>query len=376
MRVLIVMREEFLADLDSYKHLLPDGLANRMRLGRLNREAAADALRWPLDKIGVTIEQQAMDALLDTLTCEQVRSSAGDLVVVSSDDAEPVHLQIVARQLWESLPSDVRSVTLHDVKGLESKDPLGAFYESCVDEAANRTGVRRSEILRWCADALITPAGTRAIVYRGMEQSNGMTNRVVDLLQEEHLIRAELRAGAQWIELAHDQFVRPVLALKARWDAEMAAPLQTAKTLERRGAEWADSSRWSAKGLGPGAVEDAEQWLRDFGAEIGVSQRVRDFIAWSRKRNEETQRQTRRLHFERALLIAGLIAAVTVAWWAWVQNREKSEALDRAHASERALVVALAGKHEAERARDVAENAQRTAQRNAKGAREQAREKP
>jgi tetratricopeptide (TPR) repeat protein len=37
-----------------------------------------------------------------------------------------------------------------------------------------------------------------------------MPNEVVRLLEDEHLIRAEWRAGAQWIELAHDSLIGPI----------------------------------------------------------------------------------------------------------------------------------------------------------------------
>jgi len=356
LRVLIVMREEFIADLDAYKHLLPGAVSNRMRLGRLGRGAAAVALRKPLERVGVTIDEEAMTALLNSLTCEQVRSRSGELVVVSSDYAEPVHLQIVARELWDSMPSGAREVTLGHVKGLESKDPLGAFYQSCVDEAARQSGSRVSEILRWCATELITPAETRAIVYRGEEQTNGMSNKVVDILQEEHLIRAELRAGAQWIELAHDQFVRPVLAAKADWEARMAEPLQMSRSLEKRAAEWASTARWSNNWLEPNAVKEAERWLRDFAPEIGVSQEVRDYIAWCQTRNERIQSETRRLYWQRFLLIVGCIAALTVAWWSWTQSREKIQAVKKEQATQRALVEAIERVRGFERARDATQN--------------------
>jgi hypothetical protein len=40
---------------------------------------------------------------------------------------------------------------------------------------------------------------------------------VVDLLEEQHIIRAEPRAGAQWYELTHDRFIEPIHDANRKW---------------------------------------------------------------------------------------------------------------------------------------------------------------
>jgi WD40 repeat protein len=318
LRILFVMREEFLADLDPYARRLPKGLANRMRLERLNREAAIEALRSPLERVRVGIADDAVDALVASLTREHVRTASGATEEVEGNFAEPVYLQIVAHQLWAALPPGVHEVTLRDVEGLQDKDPLRAFYTQCVREASEQTGVRVNQILRWCSDVLVTRDGTRAIVYRGAEETAGMKNSVVDVLQSQHVIRGETRAGAIWLELAHDQFVRPVNAAKAEWDLRMAGPLERARAWEKAAREWALSG---GPGLGPAEVNEAEHWMAsDSAADIGFSQDLRDFIAYSRRRNTLSQRERNKLQAQRALLVVGLIAAVGFAWWAWEQK--------------------------------------------------------
>lgn len=52
LRVLFVIREDFLASLDSYSDLLPERLSTRYRLERLRREAACLAVEGPLRNTG------------------------------------------------------------------------------------------------------------------------------------------------------------------------------------------------------------------------------------------------------------------------------------------------------------------------------------
>lgn len=368
LRALIVIREEFLADLDSHARRLPNNLANRMRLERLDRPAVADALRRPFGQIGVSIDDEAMAALLDSLTREQVRTSSGELTDVPGNFAEPVHLQIVARQLWTALPSGTSVITLEEIQGLESQDALATYYQSCVDQAALETGVRASRIVKWCSEVMVTPDGTRALVYRGADETSGMPNSVIASLQQRHLVRAELRAAAVWLELAHDQFVRPVLAAKTAWERKMAGPLARVKAWENAAKEAVAAGAATAKPLGPNEVAEAERWLAsDASADIVISQDLLDYIEFSRQRNDSEQREMRKLHAQRLLLALGLAAAIGLAWWGFAQKNRGdalSNDLARVQQLQIRLVQAEARRANAEREKTQAANQelQRTTQ--------------
>jgi hypothetical protein len=83
----------------------------------------------------------------------------------------------------------------------------------------------------WVQTALITDIepGTRGTVYVGARYTEDMPNEVVGLLEDKHLIRAEWRAGARWVELAHDSLIGPIKISNrefSRWpQARVGAPL-------------------------------------------------------------------------------------------------------------------------------------------------------
>ena len=68
---------------------------------------------------------------------------------------------------------------------------LTQFYERALASAARRRGAREDEIRRWVAEKLITPAGTRGMVYQGDCATAGLPNDVVAA----HLVITALRLG-------------------------------------------------------------------------------------------------------------------------------------------------------------------------------------
>src|SRR4029453_1372470 len=94
---------------------------------------------------------------------------------------------------------------------------LREFYERTVGRTVSDADVPEADLRAWFARHLITQAGTRGTVFRGPEATEGIPNRAIDLLENQHLIRAELRAGARWYELTHDRFIRPIQASNEVW---------------------------------------------------------------------------------------------------------------------------------------------------------------
>lgn len=101
---LFAMREDFIAQLDPYLHLLPRRLNSRYRLDLLGVEAARVAMRQPAERCGVAFSSEAADHLIDDLRKVKVQR-AGQVVEELGPYIEPVQLQVVCRQLWNSLSS-------------------------------------------------------------------------------------------------------------------------------------------------------------------------------------------------------------------------------------------------------------------------------
>jgi hypothetical protein len=72
-------------------------------------------------------------------------------------------------------------------------------------------------IRNWFDRELITPGGIRNQLLMGTGSSKGLDNRMIDRLENAHLVRKDNRGGRTWIELAHDRLVGPVRQDNEAW---------------------------------------------------------------------------------------------------------------------------------------------------------------
>jgi hypothetical protein len=222
LRVLFILREEYLAQIEPYGPHLPGGLTIRFRLERLDRSAALDAVTRPLEGTGRSFAPGVAEGLVDDLLALRVDTGSGESIEVPGEFVEPVHLQVVCSRLWAELHSDVTEIRAEHIQALADLDTvLGRFYEEAVTAAHDQEGVPERGLRRWVDNKLITPGGTRSTVYRGTEETAGLPNPTLEVLEDKRLIRAEQRAGALWYELTHDRLIEPVrnanAAYRARW---------------------------------------------------------------------------------------------------------------------------------------------------------------
>src|SRR5262249_38310204 len=131
---------------------------------------------------------------------------------------EPVQHQVICSNLWQNLPSQTKLITFDHLKKFgDVNEALKEFYEDAVSAAVNDVHVDEGVLRNWFKSQLITAAETRGTVFRDAETTGGLSNHVVDVLENRHLIRAELRSGARWYELTHDRFIRPINESNRSW---------------------------------------------------------------------------------------------------------------------------------------------------------------
>jgi hypothetical protein len=215
--VLLSLREEWLAHLDRYAPLFPDGVRIRYRLDQLRDEAARKAIVEPAAESGSTILEATMarvaDALVANLRRVPVKVSVSDVREVEGEFIEPVHLQVVCRGLWKRIVSDSQPLSDAEMTQLLDVDEaLENFYDTALRNTYGPRVWEERALRRWFQNKLITTAGTRGIVY--MDDASGKTagisNAQVDNLERERIIRRELRGGAAWVELTHDRLIGPI----------------------------------------------------------------------------------------------------------------------------------------------------------------------
>jgi tetratricopeptide (TPR) repeat protein len=213
LRALFVIREEHLAELDSYSDLVPTSFRIRYRLERLKEEAAKAAIENPAKSFGYEVSTAEVERLITNLRQIKVRAGA-DIAEAEGEYVEPVHLQVVCHDVWKKRNEELRSLSFPE-KVEDIDQSLATYYEHAIQRAKGVT--REARLRSWFEDELITPRGTRGFVYKGDRFTEGLPNKVIELLEQEHLVRSEPRGADSWYELTHDRLIAPIKRSNALW---------------------------------------------------------------------------------------------------------------------------------------------------------------
>src|SRR6476620_8923659 len=212
LRVVLIIREEYLARLSPFANLFPERMKSRFRLERLNRGAALLAVTEPLKLTGLSFAPGVAEIIVGDLLTMRVEDPFGKIVERNGEYVEPVHLQVVCQSLWrKAVSSGANQITQAQFRGSAGvTQALTEFYLDTIHHAAKMSRINEDVIRKWFEEKLITSSGTRGIVHRESESTGGLTNSVVDILEDRYLIRKEERAGAKWYELTHDRLIQPI----------------------------------------------------------------------------------------------------------------------------------------------------------------------
>jgi hypothetical protein len=218
LRVVLSLREDYVAQLDRYASLFPGGLRARVRVEPLRRAEALRAVSRPLALSRRSFAPGVAERFVDDLLTVRVDTGSGELIEVPGEFVEPVVLQVACHSLWQKLPTDVAVISeAHLTHFGEAQTALARMYEEAIATAAGRARTSEKRLRRGVEAAFITPGGTRAIVFRSSGSTAGIPNGAIDELEAHHLIRSELRAGARWYELIHDRLIEPIRASNERY---------------------------------------------------------------------------------------------------------------------------------------------------------------
>ena len=258
---LFAMREDFIAQLHPFLGVMPTRFSARYRLELLSPAAAKIAVQKPAAAEGVDFTQAAADRLVDDLRIVHVQHADG-VIDELGPSVEPVQLQVVCRQLWDTLPLDASSVLVDDVTSLgDVDDALAAYYVDRVAEVATATGTRERDIRDWFEEALITPEGFRS---QTMDGPGDAGPAVLRHLEDAHLIRGDQRRGARWYQLAHDRLIWPIRTSNQSWRE------QHLSTLQVEARSWDSNSHASGLLMSGQVLSDAEQWADDHPSELSA----------------------------------------------------------------------------------------------------------
>ncbi len=365
--VVLVMREDYIAALDPYAHMMPGGLRTRYYMQRLAREAAIQAVRRPVENLR-PYETGVAEKLVDDLSSIKIQKPEG-ILVQPGQYVEPVQLQVVCYGLWQNLPPQGTHITGKDLQEVGDVDEaLGKYYDGRIAEVARSKHVKERLIRDWIEDQLIAPGGIRSMVLQDTSRKSGeIHDDVIQALQSD-LVRAENRGGTVWYELTHDRLVGPILASNKRWFEENLSPLQRQATL------WHDQGKNESWLLRDQALAEVETWAVDNPDEL--TERETEFLAACRKQQaqlelEQKQRiqSARRMRtFLAVVTILAVIAGLTAvrAYSASVEaNLARDSAQQASTRSAYSLSTAEVAQVEALDAASVANTAQAKAEASA-----------
>jgi hypothetical protein len=220
-RILIALREDYLAHLEGLKGEMPSITQNRMRLARMTGEQALSAVTKPGGRL---VSEEVAEAI--------VRFVAGGAELRNAE-VEPSLLSLVCRELNNARAAQKRAEISADLLAGSRDTILNEFYERAL--ADQPAGVRR-----FIEDEMLTESGFRESLAEERVQkafaAAGGGSAALPLLVNRRLLRIEERLDVRRVELTHDVLCAVVRASRdvrhereARDEAERELQAQRAR---------------------------------------------------------------------------------------------------------------------------------------------------
>ena len=218
-RIVLSLREDFLADLEELAHDIPGILQHRFRVGPLMAENAREAIVKPAALEQAEFETPPFaytDGALQRILAFLARRRQGN-ETVSGDEVEPAQLQLVCQYVEELVrtrlaPGGARAIQVSEADlGGESQlqRVLEEFYDRTI--ASIDSPRERRRIRRLCEHRLISSAGRRLTeAEEEIERHHGISKDTLRRLVDTRLLRPEPRLGGVFYELSHDTLVEPI----------------------------------------------------------------------------------------------------------------------------------------------------------------------
>lgn len=232
-KVVLSLREDYLAELDELRPRMPSLAAPRMRLGPLRWTNALSAVIDPATKEKLLgSDENAARALAEKI----VRVVAGGESTSESTEGIEVESSILALYCYEinniRIEKHFSCIDGEMVSSKERDKLLRGFYERCIAQV--------SEATRRLVEEELLSGGRRDMVAQDTVAKDQLDD--IDKLVSLHLLRREMRLGRQYVEIVHDVLVKPISdcrderVAKAERDAKLARE-KAEQEAERKGLE-------------------------------------------------------------------------------------------------------------------------------------------
>jgi tetratricopeptide (TPR) repeat protein len=223
-RILISLREDYLAHLEGLKDRMPSVTQNRMRLARMHGAQALSAVRRPAPEL-------VSEAVAESI----VRFVAGGAALAVAE-VEPSLLSLICRELNNTRLARGHAEISADLLAGSRDTILSEFYERAL--ADQPAGVRA-----FIEDEMLTDSGFRESVgeerVRKAFAAAGAPDGALAQLVDRRLLRAEDRLDQRRVEITHDVLCSVIVAsrnVRRERDALAESERQLAAQREREAA--------------------------------------------------------------------------------------------------------------------------------------------
>jgi len=229
-KLILALREDYVAKLDSLRPEMPAVMRNRYPLAPLDRERALEIVQ---KAGGPWVSEAVAKAIVAAVAGDSDSPEPEAPPEAAAGEIEPAYLSVMCDELFRRMAAlDQTEIDLGLVRA-ERGNILDALYERSFDGLAPGTRV-------FVEDRLLTVGGFRASLPVAEARRDAVASSDLDRLVNCRLLRFEDRLGTTHVELSHD-LLTPIV--RKRRDARWAA----AKAEAQRVAERAREAAFTAK---------------------------------------------------------------------------------------------------------------------------------
>jgi hypothetical protein len=275
-RILIALREDYLAHLEGLKDSMPSITQNRMRLARMTGEQALEAVLKPGGKL---VNERRSPRI--------VRFVAGGPELPCNAEVEPSLLSLICRELNTCLARGATEISAGLLAG--SRDTI---LSELLRAGAGRSARRRAQLHRRPdAHGVGLPRNLAEErvpgAFRGVR---GAPPDALATLVNRRLLRIEERLDLRRVELTHDVLCT-VVAASATCATSARRATRPSASSPRSASERATRRRWCARGRSP---RSAPCWRRR------RSSAIFGYVSMKRAQEAELKAQLTRAMLETA----------------------------------------------------------------------------
>ena len=218
-KIVISLREDYLAALEEFTPAVPNLFRERLRLEPLTEEGAREAITKPAG-----LEAKAGEAPFRAPRFEFETSALDEMIVYlqgKSGVIEGFALQLLCGQA-EALAcrkgengQGLVCLTLADFKeGKDFEQVLKNFYRDALGKVAQELGeAARANAEELCEHGLLDREGHRSLLLGAqIRRRYGVDDQILEVFLQERLVRRERRQESVFYELSHDRLAESVYA--------------------------------------------------------------------------------------------------------------------------------------------------------------------